>query len=181
MTTIDLSCITYDASAAQAEVERVNKEQPIENRKNRIWNLCFIMLLFVIGMAGVSALAYYLFSIKKIFGDFSTIPAFCMVGIAFMLFCVIYGDIYRPVLSPYEWYSLNAKYYLTTKDYKVLECTVNYQHDNEYTIHLTMENKNHVVVHDCITYPQVRRVVRTDVDTTSLNLLDEKLYVPYQK
>ncbi len=179
MTKIDLRNIVYDQTSALAEVERVRKEQPLENRKNRIWNTCLFILIFICGLGAITFVAYYFIVQRAIFGNYQVLPMMLCVGIGLWFGFGIWSEVSRPVLPEYEWYSLNAQYYLLTHKYHVLECTLNYQYDGMHIVHLDLEDANHVVHHDCICFPKVKKVTRTDIAHPTLNLLDEKLYVPY--
>ena len=174
---INPSNVIMDASAAKDEIERVNREQPIINRKNRIWNTVVFILIFGVIFVSASFAILHLFAPSTETDYPPMVIAICTL---FLLLAKIWSIMRRDVLPKHEWYSANAKYYLMTNGHHVLECKLLKQYSS-YVIQVTMEDDKHVVTTSCMECATLYCVIKTNISSRILHLPDGKVYVPYTK
>lgn len=179
MTSVDIQNIVSDAEAARQEISKIDREQPIQNKSNRTWNICFGLLCFGLGIILLACLGW-LWCYDNTMSD---TPITLYMGLLILVFAIcafVYYLVSKPIQNPEDCYSLNAQYYLMTKNHRVLKCELDRQHNGQYIIHLTMENDKHIVINECIVNTMVPRIVRTDITIPTLNLMDGQLCVPYE-
>lgn len=172
--------ILYKESEAISEMARVQVEQPILNKKNHRWNVILGAILFGVIPVSMILLTLYLFNGGPLAVSRPHIPIIIVMLVVMWLTTTVYTEYSREVLAPYEWYSANAEYYRITKGYTPLSHDLIYEGDNEYTLHVEMEDDRHQVYDDFVLYPKLKGITKTDVQHITVDLLNGKVYLPYK-
>jgi hypothetical protein len=187
MIEVNLKNIIYDSAAAKTEVEHVEKEQPGINRKNKIWNICMFILIFIVSLGAAISLTLLLLAPDgPMTLSWKWLPTYAIIAVGLCIGVSIWEEVYRDVPPRYEWLSANAKYYKITNGYNVLACHIlhqphPYRDEGTYTVHVTLEDTNHVVTHRCLTCPVICSETRTDIHEITLDLPKARVCIPYSK
>lgn len=180
MTPVNNQNIIYNERAAIEEVARVDAEQPIINKKNSKWNKRLGILLTALCVV-VFAVSLYVFGKNgPLSCNIVYLPIMLIMMIAIWLSINAYEEFSKIVLPPYEWYSANAEYYRITKGYTPLKHTLIPEDNGDVTLHVEMEDNNHIVFDDFVLFPQLRKITKTDIAQITVDLPNGVVYIPYK-
>lgn len=180
MTEVLHTNIIYDKDAAIAEVARVNVEQPIQNKQNKTFNTWFAIILSCIPVSS-GILSVWLFVHQKLLGlQHPVLMCGILLTIAAFVAHSFYEEYKRDVLPTYQWYSANAEYWRVTDGSTILKHDLIPEGNEQYTLHMEMEDESHVVFDDFVLFPQLQGETRTDITEVTVDLIKGKVYFPYK-
>ena len=180
MTEVLNTQIIYNAAAAAEEVARVDAEQPLRNQQNTTFNKWLRVFLSGIPIS-TSILAIWLF-LQRHFLQLKSPMWACIIVMVIGVYVanLLYQAWSREVLPQYQWYTANADYYRITNGNTVLRHSLIAEPNDQYTLHVEMEDESHVVFDDFVLSQTLTGETRTDITEVTVDLVQGKVFLPYK-